>query len=153
MSSPTSVKSSFHVLHDVKAQLSTQEKFSSSMVFPTLFAKYFCDKIATQTEKRLGCWSRIYLVPMSLVLNALLLPFTLITSLISLVAIPIFAIMRGVVKDQLERESWNRSLHICTYAAFQATVAMGVGLITGAINPSYPLLDKFLNGIPSELKV
>lgn len=153
MLSTASVNPAFHTLHDVKEHLSTQEKFSASMVSPTLFSKYFCDQIAKKTESSLGLWSRIYLVPMGIILNALLLPFTLITSVISLLAIPIFAIMRSLVKDQLDREAWNRSLHICTYAAFQAPAAISVSLFTGVFNPSYPVLDKFLGGIPSELKV
>lgn len=136
-----------------QAVLTEQEKFSAALVFPSLFANYYCEQIASEVERRLGIASRLYLAPVGAFLNAALLPFTLIASLISVISIVIFTLARYRCTEPLAREAWNRSIHICNYAAVVAPLAMTVSFFTAIIDPTYPVVDRLFGGIPTELKI
>lgn len=136
-----------------QAVLTEQEKFSAALVFPPLFSNYYCEQIAGETEKRFGVWTRLYLAPVGAFLNAALLPFTLIASVVSIVAVVIFSLNRLKCVDPLEKEAWNRSIHICKYAAFIAPLTMTISLFTAIIDPTYCVAHKLCGGIPSELKI
>lgn len=128
------------------------ERFAAALSFPAFFSDYFSRHVAREIEEKHGRWSRLYMGPINFVFYTVLLPFTILVSIISLIALCVFAAMKVKAKGVLERESWSRAQRIATYVAFIGPTANILSLVIGSGHPSFPVVDRFFGGIPPDLK-
>lgn len=132
---------------------SRQEKFAISLLFPSLFSDYFCKEVAKEIETVTNKWSRLFLAPLGTTLNLLLLPFTIVASVVSIIAMAIFMGFRDRIAGDFPKEAWNLAIRIALYTTFVSPMIVFSSLFTSLIDPTFSVVDRVFGGFPAGILI